>query len=520
MGKPGIFYENVKVPKGLCERFKWNWTSIGHYIMDTKYIRVAETLPNLCLNCRQEIAKIRQKTLLMSSVEAIITCSGSIAVFLSTLFLVLGNWELTPVSAFMMLSFMNLLKLHMTDSLGKGLPVVFEAVVSLSRIEEFLHLETLPSSSINFHCLKSLGEDYDESESTKDHTSYSCERTNTYFFKGNKERSQTNYTNNIQELNLSSQNKGNSLIVSNLSYKMNGDNKYILDDVSFVTPTKSLTVICGQVGSGKSTLLSAIAGEINLSGGIVRYPKPLAYVPQEPWVFSGTIKENILFSETYYPDWYATVVEACSLKDDIELFPEKDETIVGQRGAVLSGGQKARVSLARAVYSCANVYILDDPLSAVDQKVGDQIFEKCICGLLSEKIRVLVSHHSRHLKEADQIVILDNGRVQEKKAPQQRKRSKGDGVLMNGSIDKYLVDRNPPVSQSSANEPKGLEIPDEHRAIGNVSFRLYWEYFTSGIHPASVVALIVFFIFTQRKSSDFGVIVWQLIQSRIFLILK
>lgn len=443
---------------------------------------------------KQEITKICQKSLLTSTVVAIKTCSGSIAVLLSTLFLVLGNWELTPASAFVLLSFMNFFNIV---PFGKGLQVLFEAVVSLRRIEEFLLLENLSSLSFDYRrSLESLTED-DESESAKNHTDYSYDRTNTHLIKESKGKSRTNYRDEFQELIVSSKNKEGALIVSNLSYKMNGVNKCILDDVSFVTPTKSLTVICGQVGSGKSTLLSAIAGEVNLCGGIVRYPKPLAYIPQEPWVFSGTIKENILFSETYYPDWYATVVEACSLKDDIRLFPEKDETIVGQRGAVLSGGQKARVSLARAVYSCANVYILDDPLSAVDQKVGDQIFEKCICGLLSEKIRVLVSHHSRHLQEADQIVILDNGRVQEKIAPHQRRRSKGDGVLMNDSIDKHLVDRHPLVRQSSADEPKGLEIPDEDRVIGNVSFRLYWDYFTSGIHPASVVALIVFFILSQ-----------------------
>ena len=119
-----------------------------------------------------------------------------------------------------------------------------------------------------------------------------------------------------------------------------------------------------------------IAGEANCkwSSGNVHRQGTLAYATQVPWVFSGTVKENILFNEPYDPEWYLTVVEACALKKDIELFPNKYDTPVGQRGVVLSGGQKARVSLARAVYSCADVYLLDDPLSAVDQNIGDKIF--------------------------------------------------------------------------------------------------------------------------------------------------
>ena len=313
----------------------------------------------------------------------------------------------------------------------------------------------------------------------------------------------TNSPAEVREQMISCKNN-DSLEVCNATFKVNeGDEKSILFNVSFGTPRNSLTVICGRVGSEKSTLLSAIAGEVKLSMGSVRYPGTLAYVTQVPWVFSGTIKENILFNESYDPEWYSTVVEACALKRDIELFPNRDNTLVGQRGVVHSGGQKARVSLARAVYSCADVYVLDDPLSAVDQKVGDEIFRKCICGLLGDKIRVLVSHHRGYLQEAHEIVFLDNGHVVEKTKPQKCEDDFGESIVPNTSAGGCKPESHPLTGKPSADKAIGLDIPDEDRAVGSVSVRLYWNYFTSGIRPILLVSLVAMFHLTQRKLTSF-----------------
>ena len=168
------------------------------------------------------------------------------------------------------------------------------------------------------------------------------------------------------------------------------------------------------MGSGKSTLLSAIAGEISDASGTITFPGTLVYVPQTPWIFSGTIRENILFGQPYDEPKYNRVIEACALTEDIQRFPDYDQTVVGERGEVLSGGQQARVSLARAVYADADLYLLDDPLSAVDFKVGQHIFETCIKDLLGDKTRVLTSHQEQHMKEADQVIVLYKGRVLEK----------------------------------------------------------------------------------------------------------
>ena len=406
----------------------------------------------------------------------------------------------------MLLSLMKQMKKYVLLFLGRGLQVLSEAIVSFNRIEEFLILDELPvvsrdglnvsDSSLEGKTILTRNEQH-STASPKERKDLL--KTNIH---ENDKRKKTNSPAEVREQKISCKNN-DSLEVCNATFKANeGDVKSILFDVCFGTPRNSLTVICGRVGSGKSTLLSAIAGEVKLSMGSVRYPGTLAYATQVPWVFSGTIKENILFNETYDLEWYLTVIEACALRKDIELFSNKDDTLVGQRGVVLSGGQKARVSLTRAVYSCADVYVLDDPLSAVDQKVGDEIFRKCICGVLGDKIRVLVSHHRRYLQAADEIVILDNGHVVEKRKPQKREDDFGKSTVPYTSAGEYEPKSHSPTEKSS-DKAIGLDIPDEDRAVGSVSFRLYWNYFTSGIRPILFVSLIPLFLVTQRKFTLF-----------------
>ena len=426
-------------------------------------------------------------------------CTASIAAFVSVLFLLISNCHLTPAKAFMLLSFMNLSKDIFSVFLGKGFQIIFEATVSLERIEEFLLLEDLPSLSRDSQVSSSFVENGDMLESDDKRSNTLLEEKKEQS-KANKNESGLATESKERDQELPSSSSEQALVVSKLSYKMiKGEGKYILKDISFVTPRSTLTAICGQVGSGKSTLLCAIAGQLTLSSGTVQYPRPLVYVPQVPWLFSGTVRENILFSAPYNPEWYSTVVEACALKEDIELFPDMDETVIGQKGVALSGGQKARVSLARAVYSCAEVYVLDDPLSAVDQKVGDQIFEKCICGLLDDKITVLVSHHSRYFQKADQIVVLDNGCVKEILTPKLSQTNGADDVLSNSVIGGFEDEKRSPHSKSPSEKSQGLEIPEEDRVIGNLSFRLYWNYFKSGLHPVLLIGLIVSSLLIQRE---------------------
>ncbi|XP_016089140.1 multidrug resistance-associated protein 4-like [Sinocyclocheilus grahami] len=149
-----------------------------------------------------------------------------------------------------------------------------------------------------------------------------------------------------------------------------------LQNVSFNVKPGQLLAVIGPVGAGKSSLLSTVLGELPAEKGVIKVKGELTYASQQPWVFPGTIQSNILFGKELQPQRYESVLRACALKRDMELLPDGDLTVIGDRGATLSGGQKARVNLARAVYQDADIYLLDDPLSAVDAEVGRHLFEQ------------------------------------------------------------------------------------------------------------------------------------------------
>uniref|UniRef100_A0A4W5PPM5 Multidrug resistance-associated protein 4 n=1 Tax=Hucho hucho TaxID=62062 RepID=A0A4W5PPM5_9TELE len=184
-----------------------------------------------------------------------------------------------------------------------------------------------------------------------------------------------------------------------------------LQNLSFTLRSEQLLAVIGPVGAGKSSLLSTILGELTPDKGVVKFKGELTYASQQPWIFPGTIRSNILFGKALHPQKYERVLRACALQRDMELLPDGDLEVIGDRGATLSGGQKARVSLARAVYQDADIYLLDDPLSAVDAEVGKHLFEQCICGLLRKKPRILVTHQLQYLKAADQILVLKEGHM-------------------------------------------------------------------------------------------------------------
>ncbi|KAG1554327.1 hypothetical protein G6F51_000001 [Rhizopus arrhizus] len=174
-----------------------------------------------------------------------------------------------------------------------------------------------------------------------------------------------------------------------------------------------LTAVVGRVGAGKSTLISALLGDTIKADGEVILRGSVAYVPQQPWVMNATLRDNIVFGHRWDPEFYEKVIEACSLKTDISILAGGDQTEIGERGINLSGGQKARVSLARAIYARADIYLLDDPLSAVDAHVGRHIFDHVIGpeGILKNKARLLVTHGISFLSRTDQVVILRQGEI-------------------------------------------------------------------------------------------------------------
>jgi ATP-binding cassette, subfamily C (CFTR/MRP), member 1 len=205
------------------------------------------------------------------------------------------------------------------------------------------------------------------------------------------------------------------------------EDKSVLKDINFSAHKGELSCVVGIVGSGKSSLLQCILGDLWKVRGQVSVHGTVAYVAQQAWIMNATVKENIIFGYRYDSHFYERTVKACALLDDFAQLPDGDETVVGERGISLSGGQKARVALARAVYARADVYLLDDVLSAVDSHVGRHIIENVLGpkGLLSSKTRILATNSIPVLGESDFIVMLKQGEIVERGTYKQLMAMKG-----------------------------------------------------------------------------------------------
>lgn len=208
-----------------------------------------------------------------------------------------------------------------------------------------------------------------------------------------------------------------SVLIRDASFSWNRhEDKTVLKDINFSAHKGDLSCIVGRVGAGKSSLLQSILGDLWKIKGEVQVHGTVAYVSQSPWIMNATVRENIVFGYRYDSNFYEKTVKACALLDDFAQLPDGDETVVGERGISLSGGQKARVALARAVYARADVYLMDDCLSAVDSHVGRHIIDNVLGpkGLLKSKTRILATNSIPVLVESDYICMLKDGEIAER----------------------------------------------------------------------------------------------------------
>ncbi|XP_065040029.1 ABC transporter C family member 3-like isoform X3 [Musa acuminata AAA Group] len=298
-----------------------------------------------------------------------------------------------------------------------------------------------------------------------------------------------------------------------------------LKDLNFQVLKGTRVAVCGTVGSGKSSLLSCILGEVSKISGTVKLCGTTAYVSQSPWIQSGSIRDNIIFGKEMDIDKYDRVLEACSLKKDLEIMPNGDLTVIGERGINLSGGQKQRVQIARAIYHDADIYMFDDPFSAVDAHTGSHLFKECLLGFLSSKTVVYVTHQVEFLPSADLILVIRDGRIVQA--------GKYNEIINSGTEFMELVDSHmealaahnmikhtsntssdsiqggPSASKSSVPVPQQAELKDtengpsdevrprgqlvqeEERETGKVGFLIYWRYITMA-YKGALVLLILF----------------------------
>ncbi|XP_031416224.1 ATP-binding cassette sub-family C member 4-like isoform X2 [Clupea harengus] len=417
---------------------------------------------------RKEISNIMSSSYLRGLNMAAFFVASKIILFITfTVFVLVGN-EITASSVFVAMSLFGAVRLTVTLFFPSAIEKVAEARISVRRIKKFLLLEEIGYQNL---CL-----------SVTDQSQCMVE---------------------IQDL---------------ICYWDKTLDAPTLQNLSFSVKSEQLLAVIGPVGAGKSSLLSTILGELPPDRGVIKVKGELTYASQQPWIFPGTIRSNILFGKDLNPQKYERVLRACALKRDMELLPDGDLEVIGDRGANLSGGQKARVNLARAVYQDADIYLLDDPLSAVDAEVGRHLFEQCICGLLRKKPRILVTHQLQYLKSADQILVLKEGhmvargtysellssgldftsllRREEEDEPTSPEPGHGplgpsssrtvsqSSMLSHGSSLLSVMD----AAEQCAVEPT---VGEESRSEGTVALGLYVKYYRAGANVFMLLVLVL-----------------------------
>ncbi|KAM0029459.1 putative ABC-type xenobiotic transporter [Helianthus debilis subsp. tardiflorus] len=316
------------------------------------------------------------------------------------------------------------------------------------------------------------------------------------------------------------------IINGNFSWDSNASSNPTLKDINIRVNHGMRVAVCGTVGSGKSSLLSCILGEVSKVSGSVKVEGSKAYVAQSAWIQSGKIEDNILFGREMDRERYEKVLEACSLKKDLEILSFGDQTVIGERGINLSGGQKQRIQIARALYQDADIYLFDDPFSAVDAHTGSHLFKECMLQFLDSKTVIYITHQVEFLPAADLILVLRDGRITQAGKYNDLLNAGSDFMDLVGAHKEALSaidsmgttvqeqtgssskkntndDQNGKSDDSSGS--KAQLVQEEEREKGRVGFSVYWKYVTTayGGALAPIILLVVILFQVLQIGSNY-----------------
>ncbi|KPJ13631.1 putative multidrug resistance-associated protein lethal(2)03659 [Papilio machaon] len=446
---------------------------------------------------KQEIKQIRATSYIRGVLTSFIMFMTRICLFISILAYVLGqNNIITAKQVFVVTSFYNILRQTMTVFFPQGIAQVAEATISIKRLQNFMLYEDtskpVPGLSEIQTATKKKGKEEKEVvresvASTKDEPLVNEEKVQPEKLetseaeKRDEARGNGNATlaplesgeEDDEELAMRVEEDARGVRLKHATAKwITSHAENTLTDMSLTIKPGKLIAVIGPVGAGKSSLLHVLLRELPLLSGSVHVGGTVSYASQEPWLFAGSVRQNILFGQPMDRPRYNAVVRRCALDRDFTLFPQGDKTVVGERGVSLSGGQRARISLARAVYKRADIYLLDDPLSAVDAHVGRHLFESCVVGYLRNTTRILVTHQLQFLRDVDQVSSVDN--------------------------------------LTAAGMPEGGREAAELRSAGAVSGAVYAAYLRAAGHPLLVALTLAVTTLAQLlgSSSDWWTSYW------------
>ncbi|XP_043593268.1 probable multidrug resistance-associated protein lethal(2)03659 isoform X2 [Bombus pyrosoma] len=453
---------------------------------------------------RREISVIRGMSLVRGITMSFIMFTTRMSLFITIVTYILYGHKITAEKVFMLQAYYNILRLNMTVYFPQGITQIAELLVSVRRLQKFMSYEEIDEENEKMKCkLKESKNDKGKNNANIIEEDIRDEKRKTTNYQGE-------YIMSLKNANVK---------------WFSHDHEDTLKNININVKSGELIAVVGQVGSGKSSLLNVMLKELPLKSGTIEVNGKIAYASQEPWLFAGSVRQNILFGQKMDQFRYERVIKACQLKRDFTLLPYGDKTIVGERGISLSGGQRARINLARAVYAENDIYLLDDPLSAVDAHVGKHMFEECIVKYLRGKTRILATHQLQFLRNVDRIIILKDGKVEadgsydeliamgmdfgrllENPAEEERPGS----VPASRSNSRNASSTSLSSLKSSATEKEDPAEVAEARTKGKVSGKVYASYFKAGGNWCIVatIAMLCALAQTLASASDFFISQW------------
>lgn len=455
---------------------------------------------------RREIRAIQFLLGIRSGVTAV---GISLPVFASMLAFItysLTDNSLDPASIFSSLALFNGLRMPL-NLLPMIIAMTIDAFVSVGRLQEYLLAEeikdeTLVDDNLDF-AIEVSGGGFTWERSMNEMEKFQGERTKAERKEDRKQRKQDRKDEAARE-----KRREENPETATISTETTTLEPFTLKDINLQVGRNELIAVVGSVGSGKTSLLAALAGDMRKTAGSVKRGARVAYCPQYAWIQNASVKENIVFGREFQESWYWEVVDACALQQDLDMLPAGDATEIGERGITVSGGQKQRLNIARAIYFDADIVLLDDPLSAVDAHVGKHLFDKAICGLMSNKCRILATHQLHVINKVDRVVWMEDGKIEAIGTYDKLMESNAEFAKMMGEIateaQAEKMDDNE--KDSTEEEIEEIEVKEkkpqgqpkalmqaEERAVSSVPWKVYEAYIRASgsilVAPAIVAIL-------------------------------
>lgn len=468
---------------------------------------------------RREIGAIQFLLGIRSGVMAVGITLPVFASMLAFITYSLTDNKLDAASVFSSLALFNVLRLPL-NLLPMVIAQTIDAWVSVGRLQDYLLAEeltdqTAPDDDLNYAIeIASGGFTWERSMNKMEN--FQAERTKAERRVDRKQRKQLRKDEAARE-----KHREDNPETATISTTTTSLEPFTLKDINLQVGRNELIAVVGGVGSGKTSLLAALAGDMRRTEGSVKCGARVAYCPQYAWIQNESVRENIIFGREFDEAWYQEVVEACALQQDLDMLPAGDATEIGERGITVSGGQKQRINIARAIYFDADIVLLDDPLSAVDAHVGKHLFDKAICGLMSNKCRILATHQLHVINKVDRIVWMEDGKIEAVGTFDKLMETNAGFARMMGEIatEAQAENQDETEKETDEGEIEEAEVKEkkkpqqakalmqaEERGVSNVSWKVYEAYIRAS--GSILVAPLIIFLLCLSQASNIITTLW------------